>query len=295
MKLVKREKCPLCDSKDIFLFRKGNIDINSLSSEHFKITDSNYGSKWNFYRCKNCSFVFSNPTLDENSIVEFYSNLKDDEYGQEAEGREKNFISILKRLKKIRIPGNSLLDIGAANGIFLNIAKKYGYDVYGVEPSEYLVKQGKDIFGIDIFLGTIEEFETDNKFSIITLLDLIEHLVEPDKIFQYINKLMEKDGILVIVTPDISSLASKIFKNKWWHYRIAHVNFFDIKSLTYLLKKNGFEIIQKKRYVWNFSMYYLVTRLFPSLKKKKSLQKLLKSINLKIQLFDSLEIYARKI
>ncbi len=295
MKLLKRDKCPLCESNYIYLFRNGNIDVNSLNSNHFKITDSNYGTKWTFYRCRNCSFVFSNPYIAKKDIVEFYLNLEDKEYGDEAEGREKNFITILKRLEKIEKPDKSLLDIGAANGIFLNISKKFGYDAVGIEPSEYLVAEGKERFGVEIFKGTIEEFYSEKRFSVITMLDLIEHLVEPNDIFKYVNNLIIKHGILVIVTPDISSLASKIFRNKWWHYRIAHINFFDLKSLKRILEKNGFEIIKKKRYTWNFSLFYLITRLFPSLKNKKSLQKLLKSINLKIQLFDSLEIYARKV
>jgi hypothetical protein len=109
-----------------------------------------------------------------------------------------------------------------------------------------------------------------------------------------LNHLIENNGFLVIVTPDINSLAARVSGSRWWHFRIAHINFFNRESLEYLLQKHDYEIILKKRYVWNFSLFYLVTRIFPSLKHKKPLQKVLKRLHLKLPLFDSWEIYARK-
>lgn len=294
MILKERTRCPICDSKKIAVFKRGTFTPEGISSDNFKITDSRYGSLWNFFSCKNCSFVFSNPYIPEEYIVKFYSELNDKEYSSEADGRSKNFRLIIKRLRKIEKPGNNLLDIGAASGIFLNIAYKEGYNISGIEPSDFLVKEAKKLYGINIFKGTINDFKTSENFSVITLLDILEHLVNPDKFISKIKDLIKQNGILVIVTPDINSFTAKIFGKRWWHYRIAHINFFNLKSINILLKKYGFEIIKKKRYAWHFSSFYLITRIFPSLKNKKTLQKALKLIKFKLQLFDSWEIYARK-
>ncbi len=99
--------------------------------------------------------------------------------------------------------------------------------------------------------------------------------------------------MLVIVTPDIGSLAARLMGGRWWHYRAAHVNFFNRRSLERLLAAHGFEIALRKRFAWNFSAYYLLTRLLPFLK-GKALQRPLKKLHLKLQLFDSWEVYARK-
>lgn len=294
MILKERTRCPICDSKKIAVFKRGTFTPEGISSDNFKITDSRYGSLWNFFSCKNCSFVFSNPYIPEEYIVKFYSELNDKEYSSEADGRSKNFRLIIKRLRKIEKPGNNLLDIGAASGIFLNIAYKEGYNISGIEPSDFLVKEAKKLYGINIFKGTINDFKTSENFSVITLLDILEHLVNPDKFISKTKDLIKQNGILVIVTPDINSFTAKIFGKRWWHYRIAHINFFNLKSINILLKKYGFEIIKKKRYAWHFSSFYLITRIFPSLKNKKTLQKALKLIKFKLQLFDSWEIYARK-
>ncbi len=295
MKLVKLDKCPICSSPDIFEFRKGTFEYRNLSSSDFRITDSSYGSLWDFSQCNKCSFVFSNPQIDEGSLVEFYSALEDTEYSEESDGRAKNFMTILNRLKKMDKPDDSLLDIGSASGIFVKLALENGYRAEGIEPSAYLVREAKEKFGVNIFRGTVENFNPGHLYSVITLLDIIEHVHSPEQFIANISKFLKKNGILTLVTPDISSMVSHILGKRWWHYRIAHIHFFNKRSLKYLLSKNGFEIIKIKRYAWNFSLFYLVTRIFPSVKEKKSLKKYLKKINLKVQLFDSMEIYARKI
>ncbi len=294
MEFTRLNRCPLCNSGDLEVFKKGTINTETINAEDFKITDSTYGSLWDFSKCNSCSFVFSNPRIDEKSLIEFYSHLEDKEYTDEWEGREKNFRTIIKRLKKMSINGNMLLDIGAASGIFVKLAAEQGYNAAGIEPSAQLVNEAKEKFGVDILKGTIEDFDPREQYDIITLLDLIEHVNDPASFLKKVSPLIRKGGVLVIVTPDINSFAAKLFGKRWWHYRTAHVNFFNLKSLTFLLEKLGFVIEKKKRFAWNFTFFYLITRIFPSIKGKKPLQKILKRLNLKLQLFDSWEIYARK-
>jgi SAM-dependent methyltransferase len=297
MELKQRNNCPLCQSDDIGLFKKGTIDPETISTEDFKITDSAYGSLWTFFKCKSCKFVFSNPYVPQESIVEFYSQLEDQEYSAEAEGRRKNFKTIFNRLNRLN-PAKSLLDVGAASGIFLALAKDEGYEVAGIEPSEYLADEAQKRYGLKLFNGIIEDFDSDEKYPVISLLDIIEHLVDPDAFMAAVDRLMADNGILVIVTPDVNSLAARLMGKRWWHYRIAHINFFNLPSLKLLLDKHGYDIVMKKKYVWNFTLFYLLTRIFPSLKSpesaNKTLQKWLKKVHLKLPLYDSWEIYARK-
>lgn len=295
MKLTSRNRCPVCGSRHFRHFRQGSFDPSRIRPDDFKITDSRYGSRWNFSRCLDCGFVFSNPAVDEKEIRNFYQQLEDSEYQEESEGRSKNFRKILLRLERMPRAGNRLLDIGAASGIFLKMAREQGYEIRGIEPSRYLVEEARNRYGISLHAGTIEDFRPHEKFHLVTLLDILEHLAEPDRFLKQVASLMEKNGILVIVTPDIGSLAANIFRKRWWHFRIAHLNFFNQKSLRVLLAGNGFEVLKRRRYAWHFSLYYLLSRIFPGLKRRTSLQNIMKKVHLKLQLFDSWEIYARKI
>jgi SAM-dependent methyltransferase len=293
MKLTPLERCPLCRSPEIALFKKGTVMPERISAADFKITDSHYGSRWTFFSCRDCGFVFANPVPDREAIAGFYAALADEEYSQEDEGRGRNFRVILQRLRAFVPPGSALLDVGAASGIFLNLAREGGYRVTGIEPSAALVADAKDRYGLELFCGSAEQFATREKFMAVTLLDVLEHVTDPDAFLGVLERFLAPGGTLVIVTPDIDSLAARIMGGRWWHFRVAHVNFFNRRSLDRLLERHGFEVALQKRFAWNFSLYYLVTRLLPFLK-GKTLQTRLNKLHLKLQLLDSWEVYARK-
>ena len=294
METIPRTHCPLCGSADTRPFRRGTVDPGVLSAADFRITDNRYGSLWSFSRCGDCRFVFADPAPSADSLAAFYADLEDNEYGAEAENRARNFRVILDRLERIAPPGNDLLDVGAASGIFMNLAKERGFRVQGIEPSAQLVAEARQRYGLEVLQGTVDALPPEAVFHVITCLDLIEHLADPLPELRRITARLAPGGILVAVTPDINSLAARLAGRRWWHYRTAHVNFFARPSLERLMSLLGLEIVSRRRYAWHFSLFYLATRLWPSLGRRPTLQRILKNINCKLQLLDSWEIYARK-
>jgi len=293
MNLTPLDRCPLCRGGDIRPFKKGTFDPQTIGAADFRITDSHYGSRWTLFSCRDCAFVFANPLPDGEAIAGFYAALDDQEYSQEDEGRGRNFSVILRRLARFSPPGSLLLDVGAASGIFLNLARRAGYVVEGIEPSARLVADAERLYGLTLFRGSAEQYPAGREFAVITLLDVLEHVTDPNALLGVLERLLAPGGTLVIVTPDIGSLAARLLGGRWWHYRAAHVNFFNRRSLDRLLSAHGFEVALRRRFAWNFSAYYLLTRLLPFLK-GRALQRPLKKLHLKLQLFDSWEIYARK-
>jgi len=293
MKLAPLASCPLCGGGRIRPFKKGTVDPVAVNAGDFKITDSRYGSRWALSSCRDCGFVFADPAPDPEAIAGFYAALEDEEYGQEGEGRGRNFAAILRRLAAFAPPGCRLLDVGAASGIFLDLARAAGYVVRGIAPSASLAAEAERRFGLELFRGTAEQYPRGETFRIVTLLDVLEHVTDPCALMAALTPLLEPGGVLVIVTPDVGSLAARILGGRWWHYRTAHVNFFNRRSLRRLLGRYGFEIAASRRFAWHFTAYYLATRLLPGLK-GSALQGALKKLHLRLQLFDSWEVYARK-
>ncbi len=295
MKLKDYKNCPLCGSKKTFPFIKRDISKIELSCDSFKITDSNYGKGWNYSRCRECLFVFANPMPDRELLYKLYSDMEDPDYTKEAEGREDNFKRIIDRIKKFKSNGK-LLDVGASAGLFMRIARENGFDVYGIEPSKWAVEYGKSFFKLDNLIeGDFLEKEINEKFDVITMLDLVEHLSNPLKALEKANKLLNEDGLLVVVTPDIDSFFSRLMGRRWWHIRIAHLNFFNKKSIEYVMRKAGFKIKEIHPFFWKFSLHYLLTRFSVG---KKICDKIgcnfLKRFHIKLYLFDSMEVYAEK-
>ena len=292
------DECPVCASFSLSSFKTGTFDISNLSKDHIKITDRDYGKTWDLSRCNRCSHVFANPCPSQKIIQSLYEEIEDPAYQDEARGRSKNFQRIVKSLNKIHPERGRLFDIGAATGILLNIAKNQGWEVDGIEPSRWAVGMAKEQYHIAIREGLFEKAALPREhYDAVTMVDFIEHIPHPLDAVSMAHQILIPGGILCLVTPDIGSLAARIFRKKWWHFRPGHLGYFSKKSVGFLLKRIGFRTIKMRKYAWTFSLHYLLSRkpALNFLAKNHVFASFFKKIPIKLALQDSLEIYARKV
>jgi SAM-dependent methyltransferase len=143
----------------------------------------------------------------------------------------------------------SVFDIGFGFAQALIYLKNKGLVVSGLEPS----KEGVDYArgnGIDAIHGGIENFDlVKNKSDIVMLLNVLEHLRQPEKtILDIKNNLLTADGMLLIEVPndfnDFQIVANEEYNlNEWWVHPPNHINYFSHDSLQKLLKGCGFKIV----------------------------------------------------
>jgi len=292
-----RTNCPICSSPKIKTFRKRNISFKDFSHEHIKITDKDYGKIWDLSHCDDCTHVFANPCPTADYIQSLYAKIQDASYQEEASGREKNFLSILSNLNQIHPHKGFIFDVGAATGIFLNAARKYGWEPDGIETSTWAADTAKKKYNISIKKGAFEspELKKDH-YQAVTMIDFIEHIPHPYQAVLKAHQILAPKGTLCLVTPNLQSLAAKISGNHWWHFRPAHIHYFTTKSLQALMERAGFRIIRIKNYSWTFSAHYLISRfqILSFLLYNHFLSSFFKKIPIKLTLGDSLEIYAQK-
>ena len=278
-------------------YKTGTFDASSLSTNHIKITDSDYGKIWDLSKCNNCTHVFANPSPSQEYIQSLYIEVEDPAYQEEAQGRSKNFSRILKYLDRIHPERGILFDAGAATGILLDISRQRGWQVEGIEPSAWAVGVARDRYDIEIREGVFEEaaLQTE-RYTVVTMVDFIEHIPHPVDAVSIAHDILVSGGTLCLVTPDINSLAARIFGKKWWHYRPGHLGYFSKKSLVFLLQKTGFQIKKVRKYSWTFSLHYLLSRRssLNFLIKNHVFSSFLRKIPIKLALQDSFEIYAIK-
>ena len=169
----------------------------------------------------------------------------------------KNFM-LQKKLKLIESLADSstksLLDVGAGTGDFLKTAKQKNWKVRGVEPNAQArnLAQQKHIKLVE----EISLIDSSEKFDIITLWHVLEHL--PDLEFQIkkFYSLLNKDGYLIIAVPNFKSYDANYYKEFWAAYDVPrHLWHFSKEGIQSLMKKHQFQLQETLPLI--FDSYYV--------------------------------------
>lgn len=220
-----------------------STEIVQAAEEPFKVV-----------KCKNCGLVYTNPQPERKLIEEHYTEEYYKEWMErQMERRIPMWRRRLKEVKEYKDNGN-LLDLGCGIGTFLRLAKQEGFEIFGTEISEYASRYVKEKLGIDVFRGDLEEadFPPDN-FNVLTMWHTLEHLPNPKAAVEEIRRILKKDGLLVIATPNLDNFITRVlyFLAKWKKLKLfssqakeLHLYHFSVHTLTSMLKETGFNIIK---------------------------------------------------
>ena len=282
--------CWVCGGKTFTLIKQTDA-VKKLDSGNFAITNFDYGKTGELQKCNSCGFI---QCTDLQEVVKFYEDLEDKEYEntrRERKLQEQRLIKTIGRYKK----NGKLLDIGAGSGIMIEAAMEKRYDCTGVEPSRWLQQRASEL-NLPVLQGVFPHPKIKESFDIITLVDVIEHVTEPARLLKDINKQLAPEGIFLLVTPDVNSLAARLLGYKWWHYRFAHIGYFNKKTLKLILENAGFTLIRMTRPSWYFTLRYLGIRFLSFLPKflQFPLPKFLEKITVPVNLRDSLQVICKK-
>ena len=247
-------RCWICGDASLVRVYDGNLPA-TLTSSDFQITDKQYGRMAALDRCGNCGF---HQCTDMANVLEYYVEMEDQQYERTREARALQERGILHHIPASRLRGR-LLDIGAGSGILIEQAKKLGFEAMGVEPSIELQTRAVQ-HGLNVHLGVLPHIDIRGPFDIITVVDVIEHVSDPIGLLRQARELLAPDGLLLVTTPDRGSVAALLMGWKWWHYRVAHIGYFDRATLGATIGKSGFELSALKRPSWRFPASYLVER-----------------------------------
>ena len=108
---------------------------------------------------------------------------------------------------------------------------------------EGLAQKASDILGIPIWRADFLEFETDERYDIITIGDVIEHVADPQALLDRAYQLLKPDGALWLSTPNYESSWTRMmkFSDAMW-CEITHVTWFSRATVERLLSEHGFEL-----------------------------------------------------
>ncbi|WP_394974421.1 class I SAM-dependent methyltransferase [uncultured Croceitalea sp.] len=138
----------------------------------------------------------------------------------------------------------TLLDVGAGTGDFLATAKKQNWKIAGVEPNSSARNRASEK-GVHLH-SELNEI-SNNKFEVITLWHVLEHLSDLENQIKTLISLLSKNGTLVIAVPNFKSYDANHYGKFWAAFDVPrHLWHFSKKSIELLFEKYDMELTDIK-------------------------------------------------
>jgi len=205
--------------------------------------------------CKSCEHIYVRNPLKEEVVIQLYRSSdvdnahieaqEDEKYSKYQKKMAEKYLNILKALGIIN--GN-LLDVGCGVGNFLSFCKEKAlFTLYGIELNKIVYPKLINLLGKDnLYLVPIENVDfKDLRFKVITLWGVLEHLANPISVISRCVGLLEKDGYVLVLIPNLLSRAFKILGiNTPTLNPRSHLQMFTKSSFEKMCENVGLEVVE---------------------------------------------------
>jgi 2-polyprenyl-3-methyl-5-hydroxy-6-metoxy-1,4-benzoquinol methylase len=170
-------------------------------------------SSFRWLRCQRCQTLYVAKTPSTNSLSSFYERYYDDPL-EVPSLAVKRLRDVVASFESSRSTGQ-LIDVGFGAGTLLSIAADRGWDCWGTEMSPPQVKMGRSQ-GWNVHEGSIVDWRLPpSTFDVVCMVELIEHLPDPDAYLRAVGLLLRPGGVLYCTTPNGNSLSARALRTKW--------------------------------------------------------------------------------
>jgi 2-polyprenyl-3-methyl-5-hydroxy-6-metoxy-1,4-benzoquinol methylase len=292
-------KCPLCGSKNKKIIYDKTLEKKAIDKYSYKASLEGH---YPIVECLNCKIHFSCPRDTDKELDKMYSEGSIQEYSEQSEGKKAYFEKEAEYIKNICGKEKKVLDIGCANGIFLETMKEKGYEVAGCDPWREAAEIAKKKLGNCIEISKFEDTNyPKNYFDVVAIWSVVEHVANPDKYISDITSLLKPGGWLVLSTPNYGSLSRKVLGTKWHFFERVHLTFFCPKTIKSFLKNKGYKNITIKPHAKVYNLLYRA-RYTAKISKAVSIMlvwifntiKPLGKLVIRFPLSGSMQVYAKK-
>jgi len=230
--------CDFCDSDN--------------SEEQFKLNGFSH------HRCNTCDTLYVSPRLSDEVLTELYSN---DFYSEKYSNSMLTVFELRKSMigksKAAQILNYSdakptetrkYLDIGAGIGEVPEVMKELGWKTTVTEMNSVAIDWLSTRNHDRVFHGTLDQFESTEKYDVATAWGVIEHVIDADAFLKKAHSLLKDGGLFVSEIPHGNCVLINYTKNNGLDpERILmgeqHIVLYSQKAYEELHRRNGFELV----------------------------------------------------
>jgi SAM-dependent methyltransferase len=203
--------CPICRQSDAYPWAIAS-DVEYCTSD----------DKFQYWRCGECGVLFLSPppvsSLSQIYPANYYAYSSNE---QSLVYRVKDrFDALLFRNVLDQQPGTQLriLDVGGGDGWLLGTIRSLDKRVVETQVVDMDPEAEKSARqqGHGYFCGRVEDFQTETRFDLILMLNIIEHVADPVAVLSRVRTMLAPTGIILLKTPNTDSFDARLFRNRNW-------------------------------------------------------------------------------
>jgi SAM-dependent methyltransferase len=196
-------------------------------------------------RCARCGHRYAAEVLSATDLAgDYYDEPDTDIAARSSAAKRARFGEYATLIEKV-VPGpGRVLDVGCNAGELLELFKRAGWSVAGVEASPGPAAYARSRLGSPVWEGNAEEVIPEGElFELVTMTHVLEHVVAPGKLLRRLRRALVPGGAILIEVPNGEDWLLRVFGG---YYRPLcpgdHVSFFDERSLRRALGDAGFDV-----------------------------------------------------
>lgn len=253
MTVITHDKCPLCKSSAI---KKRFACVDEFAT----------GEQFDIFECTACGLAFTQNVPDEKEIDRYYESPTYISHSNTSKGFVNRVYHIVRRImlqKKARkvemltgLKNGRLLDYGAGTGHFARLMETRGWSVTAIEKNGKARELALKEFGFEMRPVEALSAIKDRELDVVTMWHVMEHIQEPDKMWDELHRILDDRGIAIIAVPNSASYDALKYKEYWAAYDVPrHLWHFTPGTIAQWGEKHGF--VLDGQYTMPFDGFYI--------------------------------------
>lgn len=190
------------------------------------------------------AYLWPQPQMDYSQYVPRVKKLGLSQYKAKLDVYTRRFSKVASYFTH----GESVLDIGAGDGLFLNIAKEHLPDLQlaACEKDQNTLEARQIVIGDNSFDTIDDTIATGRTFSVVTLFHVLEHILEPEQFLKSIRALLTPESIVIVEIPSLNCPLLTLYQSEAYqrfYFQRQHPFNYSHASLQRLMEAFGFSTL----------------------------------------------------
>ncbi len=209
--------------------------------------------------CLGCRLIRLSPRPTPRELIDYYPETYYYSPGSDKTSSLEEAYRRLVLLDHVRFAERAIkdsgeeglvLDVGCGGGLFLDMLRRRGHKVAGLDFSIAAAATAWRHHGVPVICGSLSSAPLAvGSCAAVTMYHVLEHLYDPVAYLEAAHKLLAPDGRLIVQVPNVASWQFLIFGETWNGVDVPrHLVDFRSSDLEQLLEHCGFEVLRRKHF-----------------------------------------------